>query len=420
MSSISFMEKLLDGYQVQWKTLGEVAEYSPTRVDAAELDATSFVGVDNLIAEKGGRVDANYFPNTVRLTAYEQGDILLGNIRPYLKKVWSATNSGGCSGDVLAVRILSKFKKTLDSDFLYYLLSSDEFFSYNMQHAKGAKMPRGDKSAILNYKIPIPCPENPEKSLEIQAEIVRILDAFAELTAELIAELTGELTALKKQYNYYRDALLNFEEGDLEWKTLGEIGDFTYGYAAKAQDSGGGRFVRITDINSDGKLISTDSKYVELSQENAKYLLKKNDLLMARTGATYGKTMIFEEDYPAIYAGFLIKLSFDKKIINPKFYWHFAQSDLFWSQANKLVSGGGQPQFNANVLKDVRIPIPHPSDPEKSLAKQAYVVAILDKFDQISSSLSVGLTREINLRQKQYEHYRDLLLSFPKPEDVAA
>ena len=206
----------------------------------------------------------------------------------------------------------------------------------------------------------------------------------------------------------------------MEWKKLGEIGEFTYGYVAKAQDSGDARFVRITDINADGKLIATDSKYVDLSEENKKYLLKKNDLLMARTGATYGKTMIFEEDYPAIYAGFLIRLSLDKKIVNPKFYWHFAQSAYFWNQANKLVAGGGQPQFNANVLKDVIMPIPYPSNPEKSLAEQARIVTILDKFDALTHSLTEGLPREIELRQKQYAYYRDLLLSFPKPETALA
>jgi type I restriction enzyme, S subunit len=112
---MTFLEKLLDGAAVAWKALGEVAEYSPTRVDATELDATSFVGVDNLVANKCGRIDATYLPNTVRLTAYEPGDILLGNIRPYLRKVWRATNSGGCSGDVLAVRILDMCRPIVSS-----------------------------------------------------------------------------------------------------------------------------------------------------------------------------------------------------------------------------------------------------------------------------------------------------------------
>ncbi len=410
--ALAFIEKLLDEVEVEWKALGDVAEYSQTRVDASCLSASSFVGVDNLVANKGGRVDATYMPNTERLTAYEFGDILIGNIRPYLKKVWKAAYSGGCSGDVLAVRISENFKKIVSTDYLYYLLSSDDFFSYNMQHAKGAKMPRGNKAAILNYQIPIPCPNNPEKSLAIQAEIVRILDAFTAMTAEL----TAELNARKKQYNYYRDKLLSFENGGVEWKTLGDISGFTYGYAAKAQESGDARFVRITDINTNGKLSPADHMYVDISEENEKYLLKKDDLLMARTGATFGKTMIFEEDYPAIYAGFLIKLSLDPNIVNPKYYWHFAQSDLFWEQANKLVSGGGQPQFNANALKQVKLPVPFPSDTAKSLAEQARIVFILDKFDAIASSITQGLPREIELRQKQYEYYRDLLLSFPKKE----
>ncbi|HGT6791821.1 TPA: restriction endonuclease subunit S, partial [Escherichia coli] len=229
----------------------------------------------------------------------------------------------------------------------------------------------------------------------------------------------AELNMRKKQYNYYRDQLLSFKEGEVEWKTLGEIGDFTYGYAAKAMDSGDARFVRITDINKDGKLSKENPMYVELNEENEKYTLDKNDLLMARTGATFGKTMIFEEDYPAVYAGFLIKLNLNKTIINAKYYWHFAQSDFFWEQANKLVSGGGQPQFNANALKQVRVPIPYPSHPQKSLDEQGRIVDILDKFDAIAASITEGLPREIELRQKQYEYYRDLLLSFPKPETVS-
>ena len=129
--------------------------------------------------------------------------------------------------------------------------------------------------------------------------------------------------------------------------------------------------------------------------------------------------MIFEEDYPAIYAGFLIKLSLDKALVTSKYYWHFAQSDLFWGQANKLVSGGGQPQFNANALKQVKLPIPYPADAGKSLEEQARIVSILDRFDKIASSINEGLPREIELRQKQYEHYRDLLFSFPKPDAVS-
>jgi type I restriction enzyme S subunit len=103
---------------VEFQRLADAAPYSDTRVDAAELDGTTFVGVDNLLPNKGGKVSASYSPNTARLTAYESGDVFLGNIRPYLKKVWLATGSGGCSGDVLALRVSPPFQARVVPKFL--------------------------------------------------------------------------------------------------------------------------------------------------------------------------------------------------------------------------------------------------------------------------------------------------------------
>jgi len=151
---------------VPFKSLCDVAGYSDTRIAAASVDEETFVGVDNLLPNQAGRTKSTYVPATGNLTAYQKGDILIGNIRPYLKKIWLATNAGGCSGDVLAVRILDACRSILTPNFLYRLLSSEAFFAFNMQHAKGAKMPRGSKAMILKYRIPIP-------PLEIQREIVK-------------------------------------------------------------------------------------------------------------------------------------------------------------------------------------------------------------------------------------------------------
>lgn len=423
MSSIDFMEKLLDGVEVEWKALGDVAEYSPTRLDAAELDATSFVGVDNLVADKGGRVVASYLPNTARLTAYEPGDILLGNIRPYLKKVWRATNSGGCSGDVLAVRILDKSKPVVDSEFLYYLLSSDEFFSYNMQHAKGAKMPRGNKAAILNYLIPIPCPDKPEKSLEFQAEIVRILDAFTELTAELKAELKAELIARKKQYNYYRDKLLSFEAGEVVWKALGEIGEFIRGKRFTKADyvEDGISAIHYGEIYTRYGVWTTHAlSKVRFDMADSLRYAKPGDVVMAGVGETVedvGKAVawIGSEKVAIHDDSYAFRHS-----MNPKYISYAMQTAAFIDEKAKHVSRGKLNRLLINGIEKVRIPIPYPDDAEKSLAEQARIVAILDKFDDLTKSISEGLPREIALRQKQYEYYRDLLLGFPKPEKVAA
>ncbi|EFO3897463.1 restriction endonuclease subunit S [Escherichia coli] len=411
MSEMSYLEKLLDGVEVEWKAVGDIAGYSTTKVDADKLDATSFVGVDNLLADKGGRIDATYQPNTARLTAYEPGDILLGNIRPYLKKVWMAENNGGCSGDVLAIRILADCKKIISPEYLYYALSSDSFFSYSMQHAKGAKMPRGSKDAILNYQIPIPCPSAPGKSLAIQSEIVRILDKFTALTAEL----TAELNMRKKQYNYYRDQLFSFKESEVEWKTLGEIGHFTRGK----------RFVK-TDMLSEGYPcihygemytyynVWTNKTKSFVSHELASKLRvsEYGDVIIVAAGETIedigkgtawlGKSNVVFHDACFSY----------RCLLNPKYIAYFTRTKIFHDQIKKHISSGKISAINANGLSKVKIPM-------LSAKEQARIVDILDKFDTLTNSITEGLPREIELRQKQYEYYRDLLFSFPKPETVS-
>lgn len=421
MSEMSYLEKLLDGVEVEWLSLSKVFNlrngYTPskTKKEFWENGDIPWFRMDDI--RENGRILGNSLQR-ISSCAVKGGKLFPEN------SILISTSATIGEHALITVPHLANQRFTclalkesyvdcFDIKFLfYYCFSLAEWCRKNTTMSSFASV---DMDGFKKFLIPIPCPGNPEKSLAIQSEIVRILDKFSALTAEL----TAELTMRKKQYNYYRDQLLSFKEGEVEWKTLGEIGNFTYGYAAKAMDSGDARFVRITDINKDGKLSKENPMYVELNEENEKYILDKNDLLMARTGATFGKTMIFEEDYPAVYAGFLIKLNLNETIINAKYYWHFAQSDFFWEQANKLVSGGGQPQFNANALKQVRVPIPYPSHPQKSLDEQGRIVDILDKFDAIAASITEGLPREIELRQKQYEYYRDLLFSFPKPETVS-
>ena len=188
---------------------------------------------------------------------------------------------------------------------------------------------------------------------------------------------------------------------------MSEIASFTYGYTDKALKDGDTRFIRITDIMANGCLTSEEKMYINLSQASCKYLLKKGDLLMARTGATFGKTLYFNEDYNAVYASFLIKIQLNKNIISNKYYWHFSKSKYYWLQANKLASKGGQPQFNANVLSQIEVPIP-------PLSEQQRIVFILDKFEALINDLTEDLPAEIAAVQEQYEYYRNKLLSFPK------
>ena len=184
--------------------MGEVVTYSKSRIAAIELNRQTYIGVDNLLQNKQGKTFSNYVPSTGNMTKFEIGDILIGNIRPYLKKIWHATHTGGANGDVLVIRIQDEDKNELSSKFLYYLLSSDMFFEYNMQFAKGAKMPRGDKASIMKFQIPIP-------PLAEQERIVAILVKFDKLVNDISVGLPAEIKARQKQYEYYRGKLLDFK-----------------------------------------------------------------------------------------------------------------------------------------------------------------------------------------------------------------
>ncbi len=186
-------------------TLSEVAEYSRDRVSAEDLDEKTYLGVDSLLQDKRGRVDSNHVPNSGNSTRYKENDILIGNIRPYLKKIWFSDCIGGTNGDVLVVSLKNSEKDNIEPRFLYHILSSDDFFSYNTQNSKGTKMPRGDKNAIMRYEFQIP-------EICEQKHIVSILDKFDALINSISEGLPAEIDARRKQYEYYRNQLLTFKE----------------------------------------------------------------------------------------------------------------------------------------------------------------------------------------------------------------
>ena len=189
-------------------------------------------------------------------------------------------------------------------------------------------------------------------------------------------EIVAEIEGYQKVINGARAVLDHYRphipiHPDWPVVELDQITKPEYGFTERAAEQGDARFIRITDISEDGTLRPEDPKFITLTKEARESLLANGDILVARTGATYGKTMIFEEDYPAVFASFLIRLRFPKERVHPRYYWVFAQSDLYWNQANALMTGGGQPQFNGNALKQVKIPLP-------PLAMQQAIVAEIE------------------------------------------
>jgi len=198
--------------------------------------------------------------------------------------------------------------------------------------------PNISQGVIRKLEIPLP-------PLEIQEQIVVELNGYA-----------GIIAGAKQIVSKWKPII----DIDPKWenKTVSEIAKLEYGIGEAAQDSGEYRYVRITDIGENGEIKNTDKKYINETEESKKYLLKRGDVLVARTGATFGKTMYFDGDEKSAFAGFLIRFNFDEDRILSKYYWCFTQSENYWEQAKSFMTGGGQPQFNANAVGKIVVPLP--------------------------------------------------------------
>jgi type I restriction enzyme S subunit len=410
MSGISFMEKLLDGVAVKWKPLSDVFNikngYTPSksnkeywengnipwfRMDDIRLNGQVLDDSLQKVSEsavKGGKL---FLANSIIVsTSATIGEHALITV-PYL-----ANQRFTC------LSLKEKYVEHFEVKFLfYYCFLLADWCTKNTTISSFASV---DMGGFKKFPIPVLCPENPKKSLAIQAEIVRILDTFTELTTEL----TTELNARKKQYNYYRDQLLSFEEGEVKWKTLDEVAHFANG---KGHEK---------DISEDGKYIVVNSKFISTDGKVSKYSnsqkcpLFKDDILLVMSdlpnGKALSKTFIVDVDEKYTLnqriGGITVK---NKEELLPKFLHYFLNRT---PQLLKHNNGVDQTNLRKGQILEVKIPIISP-------AEQVRIVTILDKFDTLTKSISEGLPREIALRQQQYEYYRDLLLSFPKPYSEA-
>lgn len=168
----------------EWESvkLKNVAFYPNNKIEVEFLTAKNYVGVDNLLQNKEGKRDADFVLQSGMANEFIKDDILIGNIRPYLKKIWFADIDGGTNGDVIVIRILNK--ENINSKFLYLILKDDSFFDYDMKHVKGLKMPRGNKEAILNYKFLLP-------PLDAQEKIVQAIESIEQKISNLQTELNS-------------------------------------------------------------------------------------------------------------------------------------------------------------------------------------------------------------------------------------
>lgn len=295
--------------------------------------------------------------------------------------------------------VLPTKDKDINSKYLYYKLKALECSIINMQ--SGGGVPTINTKKVGSLEIPLP-------PIEVQTEIVRILDKFTSLEAELEAELDCR----KRQYEYYRDKLLSFDNvggQEVEWKKIGEFCDTLSGFpfdSSKFQTSGiklmRGKNVKrgYFDFNED------DDRYWESSDGLEKYLLQDKDIIISMDGSLVGKSfaMLSKKHLPLLLVQRVARVR--AKGVNQNYLFHNI-AHRFSGYVDKKKTGGAIPHVSMKDIQNFSIPVP-------SLQEQERIANILDRFESLTTSLQSGLPAEISARRQQYEHYRDKLLTFKR------
>ncbi|MCO6554934.1 MAG: restriction endonuclease subunit S [Gilliamella sp.] len=288
--------------------------------------------------------------------------------------------------------------KNINIKYIYYILKNQEKYFQNL--GSKMQMPQIATPDTDKFEIPIP-------SIFVQTEIVRILDTFTALTAEL----TAELTTRKKQYNYYRDKLLTFKDDEVEWKALENITLPTSNIKWKETDRAY-KYIDLTSVSRETKSIIETTEITAINAPSrAQKIVEENDVIFATTRPTLQRFTLIEKEFSENIAstGYCV-LRANRNYILPKWIYYNISSTRFNNYVNENQSGTAYPSISDVKVKQFKIPIP-------PLKEQARIVEILDKFDALTNSITEGLPREIELRQKQYEYYRNLLLDFPKVQE---
>lgn len=331
---------------MKWENyqLKEIAGYWTGKVEASFLDATNYISTDNLIPDRGGVVNSNYVPTSGNANSYSEYDVLISNIRPYFKKIWFADKQGGCSNDVLVIRA----KENVEPLFLYYQLSKDAFFDDMVAGSNGTKMPRGNKTSIMEFKLQIP-------PLPTQRRIATILSAYDDL---IEANLKRIKLLEEKVFVSYK--LLVNSEKLIEGKVR-DLAGVKSGYAFKSRDWSDEGFpvIKIKNIgNNDIEL--TDCSFIpeNIAEAANKFKLNSGDLLIAMTGATVGKIGMMPKTETSFYLNQRVGI-FKPTVENAElFLFCFFNEPSAKNAVESLASGAAQPNISGGQIESIKLLYP--------------------------------------------------------------
>lgn len=396
-------KKLIEMIQtapVEWKPLGEVADYEqPTKYLVASKNYDD--KFDTPVLTAGKTFILGYTDETEGIYKASGSPVIIFDDFTTANK-WVDFDFKVKSS---AMKIItSKNEQDVLLKYVYYWLNTLPNSLTDGDHK------RQWISNFSNKEIPIP-------PLETQQKIVKILDKFTELEATLEAELALR----KRQYQYYRDFLLDFDNQigggadgyqcrlkDVVWKTLGEVTLPTENIKWKYTD----KIYQYIDLTSVSREYKTITDTIAISANNApsraQKIVKEHDVIFATTRPTLQRFTIISKKFSGEIAstGYCVLRANCKEVL-PKWIYYQISTERFNQYVEVNQSGSAYPAISDAKVKEFKIPIP-------SLPEQEKIVAILDKFDTLTHSISEGLPYEITLRRKQYEYYREQLLAFPK------
>lgn len=259
---------------MEQQLLRDICDYRKGKIAVSELTVKNYISTENLLPNKGGLVDATSLPSTETTQVYYEGDVLVSNIRPYFKKIWLAKENGGCSNDVLVFMA----KPEVDSTFLYYVLANDKFFDYSTASAKGTKMPRGDKSAIMMYEVP-------QFDTDKQKKIGNMLESIDEkikINTQINRNLSEQAKAL------FEEELLKFDSVPEGWKkgSLSDIADYLNGLAMQkfrpGDDEKGLPVLKIKELRQGSCDANSELCSLNIKPE---YLIHDGDVIFSWSGS---------------------------------------------------------------------------------------------------------------------------------------
>lgn len=362
--------------------LGDIAEFSTARISSVKLDCKNYVSTENMLQDFQGVVEAKSVPNETNVISFTCGDILISNIRPYLKKVWKATFDGGCSSDVFVLQATD----TVAKDYLHYAVANDKFINYVMSGAKGVKMPRGDKNQMRTYQLSLP-------SIQEQYKIAKLLT----LLDERIATQSKLIEDLKKLKSAIIDYAINSHDTDFAkfgslYETAGEGGTPTTSNAS-FYDNGKIPFIKIDDLKK--KYLTKNKDFItELGlQKSSAWLVPTRSILFSN-GATIGEITI--TTYPVCTKQGILGIV-PKPNIDVEFLYYFMSSSYFKKAVSRIVTEGTMKTVYLKDINNIRCPIP---TKEKQLDIAKMPSALNSKIDFEQSILKLfGSQKQYLLRQ---------------------